>query len=237
MTALTDPLSLRARRILVVAPHPDDEALGCGGLIAMLRGDGRTVKVVFVTDGGASHPGSRDWPRWRLAARRREEALDALRLFGVPPRDAHFLGLEDAGMPPAGSVADRDAVDALARLIADLAPELVLMPWRRDPHCDHRDAWRLTQDALDLAGRPALALEYAVWLDELGAPGDHPQTDEARRIVFDITPAVDAKRLAVAAHVSQTTDLIRDDPDGFRLTPETIDRLCGPHETYWRPLS
>lgn len=236
MTALTNPLSLRARRVLVIAPHPDDEALGCGGLIAMLRGDGRTVSVVFVTDGGASHPGSRDWPRWRLAARRREEALDALRLLGVAPRYTHFLGLKDADMPPRGSASYRDAVDGLARLISDHAPDLALMPWRRDPHCDHRDTWRLTQDALRVTGRPIPTLEYAVWLDELGAPGDHPRADEAERTVFDITPAVDAKRLAVAAHISQTTDLIQDDPDGFRLTAETIDRLCGPHEVYWRPL-
>ncbi len=203
----------------------------------MLRGDGRTVKVVFVTDGGASHTGSRHWPRWRLAARRREEALAALECLGVPARDAHFLDLADADMPPAGSPLDLGAVDTLTRLMAGFKPDLVLMPWRRDPHCDHRDAWRLTHDALSRTERQVLTLEYAVWLDEIGAPADHPGKDEAERIVFDITPAVDAKRLAVAAHVSQTSDLIHDDPAGFRLKPETIDRLCRPFEIYWRPRS
>src|SRR5690606_16204888 len=55
---LVDPLSLPARRITVIAPHPDDESLGCGGLIAALAADGRAVQVVFVTDGAGSHPNS-----------------------------------------------------------------------------------------------------------------------------------------------------------------------------------
>ena len=43
-----------------------------------------------------------------------------------------------------------------------------------------------------------------------------------------------AKREAVAEHLTQTTVLIDDDPDGFRLDTTTIDRLTGPTETYWQ---
>ena len=56
-------------------------------------------------------------------------------------------------------------------------------------------------------------------------------------MAFDISDVLALKREAVEAHVSQTTGLIDDDPTGFRLTAETIDRLVQPVERYWRALS
>ena len=69
-----------ARKILVVAPHPDDETLGCGGLISLLAQNGSAFYIVFVTDGSASHRNSRAWPSARLAAQREQEARNALAL-------------------------------------------------------------------------------------------------------------------------------------------------------------
>jgi LmbE family N-acetylglucosaminyl deacetylase len=91
------------RRVLVVAPHPDDESLGCGGLIATLAWKGAAFRFVFVTDGGASHRHSQSWPRPRLAARREAEATEALRRLGVGAETRLFLGLADAAMPSAHS--------------------------------------------------------------------------------------------------------------------------------------
>lgn len=232
---MIDPLTLSARRLLVVAPHPDDESLGCGGLIHAFAQDGRAVKVVFVTDGGASHPGSRTWSRQRLAARRRDEARDALQALGLARSDGLFLDLRDADMPAPGSVAERKARARLAALVRAFGPDLTLLPWRRDPHRDHRDAWRLGRAALAAAGSTSGVLEYAVWLDELGAPADHPGAGEGEAVLFDVAAGRAAKRMAVAAHLSQTTDLIPDDPTGFRLGEQTLERLCGPVERYWRP--
>src|SRR5690606_38092378 len=47
--------------LLVIAPHPDDETLGCGGVIALATCRNVRVHTVFVTDGGASHPNSAEW--------------------------------------------------------------------------------------------------------------------------------------------------------------------------------
>lgn len=233
---MIDPLTLPARRLLVVAPHPDDESLGCGGLIHAFARDGRAVKVAFVTDGGASHPGSRTWSRRRLAARRRDEARAALQALGLARTDSLFLDLPDADMPAPGSAADREACARLAALVRTFEPDLTLLPWRRDPHRDHRDAWRLGRVALAAAGSTSGVLEYAVWLDELGAAADHPRAGEVEAVVFDVGAGRAAKRTAVAAHLTQTTDLIGDDPTGFRLGEQTLQRLCGPVEHYWRPL-
>lgn len=225
---------LAARRVLVVAPHPDDETLGCGGLIAQLVAAGSIVHTVFVTDGGASHPGSRAWPRSRLATLREREATEALEALGAGDSPRTFLRLGDADMPPVGSAAYTEARDALADILGDLRPDLVVLPWRRDPHCDHRDGWRLAREALCQCAQDPPILEYAIWLDELGAPGDFPIAGEVEEVRVDVGPAVTAKRSALAAHRSQISDLIDDDPTAFRLRPETIARLTTGTERFWR---
>src|ERR1700731_2508358 len=58
--------------IVVVAPHPDDETLGCGGLIALASQLGRNIQVVFISDGVGSHPNSRLYPRTNIASYERK---------------------------------------------------------------------------------------------------------------------------------------------------------------------
>jgi LmbE family N-acetylglucosaminyl deacetylase len=225
----------RSRRVLIVAPHPDDETLGCGGLVATLSRLGAAFRFVFVTDGGASHPASRQWPRWRVAAQRRREAHEALRRLGAGHAPRLFLGLSDAAMPAERSPGWKDALAQLRVVVREFQPDLAVLPWRRDPHCDHRDSWKMAQAALRGSPVRPIILEYAIWLDELGAPEDYPQDREAEPVALDITPVVAAKRAAVAAHITQTTALIDDDPHGFRLSRGTIRRLTSRTETFWRP--
>lgn len=234
---MSAPVSVtdRARSTLVIAPHPDDESLGCGGLMAALVASGGRVHTVFVTDGGASHRNSPSWPRARLAARREDEAQEALRRLGAGDQPRSFLRLPDAAMPLNGTPERDAALRTLTDIVAALKPDLALLPWRRDPHCDHRDCWSLATEALEAAGATPEILEYAVWLDEIGAPEDRPRTGEAERVMIDVSTTLDLKRAAVAAHVSQMGTLIADDPDAFHLTTETIERLTGPQEAYWRP--
>ena len=81
-----------ARKVLVVAPHPDDETLGCGGLISLLAQNGRVFYIVFVTDGSASHRNSSAWPAARLATQREREASNALACLGIENGHAGFSG-------------------------------------------------------------------------------------------------------------------------------------------------
>jgi LmbE family N-acetylglucosaminyl deacetylase len=228
------PRFAQSRRALIVAPHPDDETLGCGGLVATLSRLGAAFRFIFVTDGAASHPGSRLWPRWRLAAQRRREAHEALRRLGADNAPRVFLGLPDAAMPAARSPRWKEAVTQIRDIVREFQPDLAVLPWRRDPHCDHRDSWKMAHAALRWSAARPVILEYAIWLDELGAPEDYPRAAEAEPVALDITPVVAAKRAAVAAHITQTTALIDDDPDGFRLNGATIMRLTSRTETFWR---
>jgi LmbE family N-acetylglucosaminyl deacetylase len=225
-----------SRRILVVAPHPDDESLGCGGLVAKLARRGRAFQFVFVTDGSASHRGSRSWPRQRLAARRKAEAQEALNRLGVGYSPRVFLGLADSAIPAAFSTEWQSVLVRLEAISREFQPDLALLPWRRDPHRDHQDSWVLAHTALRRAGSTCLILEYAIWLDELGGFENQPRANEADLIMIDVASTIDAKRAAIAAHQTQTTDLIDDDPGGFRLTCATIARLTRPTEAFWWPL-
>src|SRR5690349_1462027 len=72
-------------RTLVVAPHADDESLGCGGTIATMCARGLPVHVLFVSDSAGSHPNSRDYPEARLRELREQEAGDALAALGAAP--------------------------------------------------------------------------------------------------------------------------------------------------------
>lgn len=128
------------------------------------------------------------------------------------------------------------AVARLSELLKKLKPDLVLLPWRRDPHCDHRASYSLAKQAMQLHPL-AMTLEYAIWLDEFGAPEDHPRANEAIRLELDVRLNVLAKKRAIAAHLTQTTRLIEDDPTGFLLSPKTITRLTGPVEYYWQDIN
>ncbi|WP_164662932.1 PIG-L family deacetylase, partial [Pseudomonas viridiflava] len=69
---------------VIIAPHPDDEVLGCGGLMRQLAQLERTLLLISVTDGTASHPGSPLWPVQRLSSTRPQESAEALERLEIP---------------------------------------------------------------------------------------------------------------------------------------------------------
>lgn len=237
---LADPSALKALRpvelgaTLVVAPHADDESLGCGGAIAMLVDLGLEVSVAFVSDGTKSHPGSRRYPWQALRALREFEARAALEALGLDVGGGRvaFLRLPDTAVPDEGSGGFAGAVARAAAYCRDRAPETILLPWRRDPHCDHRASRSIFLAASASLARPPRALEYPVWAYEAADPGDLPGWDEVDARRMDVARVLPRKRAAIAAHRSQVTGLIDDDPGGFRLTPEMLAHFDRPWEIY-----
>lgn len=217
---------------LVVAPHQDDESLGCGGAIALLRRVGLPVTVLFISDGTGSHPHSRAYPPVRLRDTREAEALVALGLLGVPPEAATFLRLPDTAVPLPGDARFPAAVTQVRAALETAQPGTILLPWRRDPHCDHRAAWELLRAALaDTPQQPRL-LEYPIWVWELAEAEDLPLPGEVDGWRLAIDEVLPQKEAAIAAHHSQTTALIDDDPTGFRLLPEVLAHFAAPWEIY-----
>ena len=224
-------------KTVVVAPHPDDESLGCGGAISLLRSFDLPVNVLFISDGTGSHPTSRKYPPPMLRDLRETEARQALETLGVPADGAAFLRLPDGAVPNSGTEGFARAVALCTAYLAEAAPETILLPWRRDPHPDHRATSQILQAALSHFTRTPRLLEYPVWAWERAAPEDGPQTHEASAFRLDIQRVVTVKRSAIDAHLSQVTHLIDDDPQGFWLSPEVIAHFERPWEVYLETLA
>jgi LmbE family N-acetylglucosaminyl deacetylase len=151
------------RRYIVIAPHPDDETLGCGGLIAASRSQGATVDVVFLTDGNASLPGHPILAPRQLADLRAREARTALAILGVAPEHVHCLGAPDGRLAHLDA-ADRSALAGrLGALFRQLQPDETFLPWRRDGSSEHEAAFPIAIEARQSSGCASSLLEYPVW--------------------------------------------------------------------------
>lgn len=226
---LIEPLDLVRRGLVVVAPHPDDESLGCGGLISACRSANLPITIIIVSDGAGSHPNSQLFPPPRLSALRRLEAIEAARRLGVASSSMHFLELPDRHVPANGPEMER-AAGRIAALAGQA--DAMAVTWRHDPHCDHQASYALARAAADQV--PGLTLwEYPVWGLTLGPA--RPLRGELptgfRVLIEDYLPA---KLRAIGAHLSQTTNLVADDPHGFRLTPSMLALFSSPCEIFIR---
>ncbi|GAA4389174.1 PIG-L deacetylase family protein [Hymenobacter koreensis] len=219
-------------RTIVVAPHADDESLGCGGLLALLRAAGLPVAVILVSDGTMSHPGSQKYPAEARRALREAEFSEALRILGVAADASLLLRLPDGAVPGPGAPGFDRSVQAISAFLTDWGPATLVVPWRRDPHPDHRASSQLLQAALTtLKVRPRL-LEYLVWAWERAAPADLPQQGEVQGWRLDISAVSAQKQRAIAAHRSQISGLIDDDPTGFQLSEQMLAHFARPYEAY-----
>lgn len=216
--------------VLILAPHADDESLGCGGLIAAMVEAGQHVSVLVLTDGSQSHPKSQSHPYARLVAARQQEASDAVETLGLAGHNLAFLGLPDAAAPTSGP-AFADAVQAIMGHVTISGADTILAPWQHDPHCDHEAAHLMAAKVCSRMGIRHWA--YPVWgwtlPDAHPLPGPLPQG-----VRLDITPYLPRKRRAIACHATQYTDLITDDPTGFRLPPRLLAVFERPFETFIR---
>ncbi len=216
---------------LVLAPHPDDESLGCGGLIAACCAAGRPPVVAVLTDGSGSHPGSRAYPPSRLAAIRKTEVMQAVGQLGLPVERLLFLGERDTRAPRAGAAFERVARQLATSLVA-FDCTTIFVPWRHDPHADHEAAALIGEAAAHITGARLVA--YPVWGWTL--PPDTTVPDQrVRGWRLAIESYLAAKRRAIAAHVSQYGGLIQDDPSGFQLPAELLSVFDQPWETFLLP--
>jgi LmbE family N-acetylglucosaminyl deacetylase len=201
MTAL--PQFSGSSRLLVFAPHPDDETLATGGLIQAALLAGAAVRVVFATDGD-NNPWPQRWleRRWRIGAgerarwgaRRRREAVGALAVLGVERKDAVcFLGWPDQGLTD-GLMRDDHAVDVLADEISRFSPTHLAMPTLADRHPDHSALRVMLELALLRIGSSCLRLGYVVHGTRSAA---------ASRQVDGDTPLLPRKQRAMEMYASQ----------------------------------
>jgi LmbE family N-acetylglucosaminyl deacetylase/2-polyprenyl-3-methyl-5-hydroxy-6-metoxy-1,4-benzoquinol methylase len=220
-----DTLTAAARRIhfadlalsgrtVVVAPHPDDESLGAGGLVAGLVAAGAEVEVVICSDGAAAEvalPAGVD----DLGDCRRDEVRAAVRVLTEGQVEPRLLALAD------GRLAEHhdDLVARLAPLLE--GADMVVGPWPDDGHPDHRAAGLATRAA---APDPAIVLEYPVWFWHWATPSAAP--DDGWVALPLSAAARRAKALAIEQHRSQVGGAAP------LLTPSFLAHLARPEELF-----
>jgi len=220
---------LEDRPFIVIAPHPDDESLACGGLIAHACEQGLRAKVVIVSDGAGSHPNSKAYPPDRLSALREDEAKQAGAELGLRQADMLFLRLPDRFVPHEGEEAER-AIEAIVDCAREIGAGSLFVSWRRDPHCDHEASYRIARAVQRRAGEIRL-FEYVVWGHTLPPTTEVDPMHSGFRIRID-REAQEKKRRAIAAHRSQTSALIDDDPGGFLFSQIDLAHFDLPYEFF-----
>ena len=176
-------------KLLVLAPHPDDEVIGCGGLVALHVREGRRVHVLVATDGGEAERG--EVPKQAFTALREAETDAGLAHLGAPP--AEFLRIPDRSLEERTG----EFQAALRDRLLQIRPDLLVLPSPIEIHPDHRAlsiaAIELLQRDLELSG--ALALCRVAFM-EITQP-IRPTT------LVDITDVATLKHDAIEKHESQ----------------------------------
>lgn len=113
--------------VLVVAPHPDDETLGCGGTLLRHAAEGDSIHWLIVTDLSKALGYSQEF-----VSQRDRELDDVARLYGFSSR--HILGFPPARLD---TVPLADIVSKIGAVIKATAPEVLFVPFRGDVHSDH----------------------------------------------------------------------------------------------------
>jgi LmbE family N-acetylglucosaminyl deacetylase/glycosyltransferase involved in cell wall biosynthesis len=176
-----EPQDLRGERLLVLAPHPDDEVIGCGGLVALHLREGRKVHVVVATDGAQAGD----------AAQRESESRAALALLGDVTID--FLRFPDRNLS-----GQRELTDRISVILREWKPDLIAVPSPLEIHPDHI---ALSRAFCDLIARDAslfadLAVARVAFY-EVSAP-------LRPNALVDITSVADMKYAAIETHESQS---------------------------------
>lgn len=144
-------------KVLIVAPHPDDEVLGCSGLIQRLLSEGKQVDVAILSGGGKSHAGCCKIDESTLIESRRNLSRKAAKIFSLPLENLHFLDYPD------GSITiDCPETDRLKELIDTLQPDAIFVPHKGEGWSDHLEAGQIVRK---LAGETSGVsfYEYCVW--------------------------------------------------------------------------
>lgn len=218
-----DTLVPAGSRAVVVAPHPDDEILAIGGLLATLARQGGAVRILAITDGTASHPGSSWFTPDRLARLRPQESEAALRALGIDPAHA----IDRCRVPDGQVAANVGAVTTWLR--ARLLPsDVMFIPSRFDGHPDHEAC---ASAAWPCADRVARVVECPIWMWHWASPdgGDIDWT-AARHIELD-ADALARKRAAIACFASQISRDPCDPQAGPVLADWAIARWTREFET------
>ncbi|MBX6314528.1 MAG: PIG-L family deacetylase [Isosphaeraceae bacterium] len=208
-----------ANRVLVIAPHPDDESIGCGGIIGLHRRLGDRVRAVFLTSG---ERGLSALPVAVAQSTREAEARAAAEVLGIEHLD--FLRLPDLGLLeticPGGQ--------QLGAILAAWMPDVIYLPHAEESHPDHRAALPIVRGAL--AQAPGRAQRPSLWAYEVWSPLVRYDRVE------DISPVIHQKLRAIRCHQSQIREYRHDHAARGLARYRGVMAACGRYAEVFRAL-
>ncbi len=163
-------------KVLVFAPHPDDEVLGCGGTLALLRQKECAIKVIFVTDGAGAGSLNADAPMIR-----RKEAAESLSILGI--NDMEFLDEPDGGFRNSSNFETK-----IDTLLNKFNPDWLFLPSVLDYHRDHVAIGHAVLNCWHRWKSPSRAFIYEIW------------TPLPATRVVDITSVINLKKHAISCY-------------------------------------
>lgn len=229
----SQPIDISQKSVMVVAPHQDDEVLGCGGLIASKQEQNIPVQVVFITDGAASHSFHPQFQAGEIVPIRKEEALKALSILGIKPSQIHFLDKPDGQLQFLNSVEHQQTIKQLAQLLQIFQPQEVYVTHRHDRSQDHEATYKLVQEAIMLSGIKADVLQYAVWMFcNFLTDGNVQLEDLAGAYRLSIHHVQHKKIKAIEAYRSQYLPI--DTESGAILSRNFLKEFFLPYEIFFK---
>lgn len=212
------------QRVCIFAPHPDDEVLGCGGLLQQLAANGNALVLVHVTNGTQSHPHSQIYPPEKLDIIRPQESLNALDVLDI----AHQVTTIALELPDGDVFAQQEAFHR--KLAVIIQPnDILVTPFVHDGHPDHEATGQVV--ATFAKSRQLACYQVLIWAWHWAKPDD-------KRIPWHYASRVDLsveqllrKKRAIACFESQiSVDESTGNPP--ILSAQTIARICQPWEVY-----
>jgi LmbE family N-acetylglucosaminyl deacetylase len=170
-------------KIVVLSPHPDDDILGCGGVLAKHANIGASIASVYMTDGRKGDPSfsSED----ELVKERQKEARSACDVIGI--RQLEFLGARDQELRATTKI-----VKQLEQVLAKCNPDLVYVPFFLDNHLDHLETNRVLVQAAGAVNSQTKVAMYETWTP-LVCPN----------LLVNTTEVMDLKERAIRCHKTQ----------------------------------
>ena len=177
-------------RVLMFAPHADDDVIGCGGTLAQHAAQGDPVRVVVVYDGRRGDSIQAHDPEDYVALRR-AEALRAGAHLGLS--DYEFWDYPEGHEP--GPAELSAAAERVSQLIQSLRPDVIYAPWVGEQHIDHHVLGRVVRLGVARAGFQGRVLGYEVW------------TPLVPTLIVNISAYFEAKQAALGEHASQHAEI------------------------------
>lgn len=227
------PMKVSPTSTLIIAPHPDDEVLGCGGLIALKRDLGMAVNVIFITDGGASHGWHSRYKSDEIVAIRQQEALNALSILGVNESSVHFLNRQDGKLKYVSDTYRQEIIEQLTALIRSINPTEVYVTHYKDRNADHEATCEMTKAAIAASELNLELFQYPIslfWKTLLLRDVKLSELKGAYRL--SISAVLKKKQQAIEAYPSQYLPI--DEKSGTALPYGFMERFLVPYEVFFR---